>query len=125
MATSGQLGTLEGAGLARVLGSPGAEGLHEPAEGGHYPLIALPEQGREHVLADGFPPEVVPTVTSRVVPGNEVHPVRLGAASHVILSRGDSLRVERQAPLQAAQVHPAGSLEIDLRAHFSRLLPAV
>jgi hypothetical protein len=84
--------------------------------------VPLSEQRREDVLADAVAPEMVAAITPRMRGRVKVHPMILGASGHEVLPLPYALAAKPQAPLQPAEIHPAGGIEID-RHVFHHLLP--
>ena len=85
-------------------------------------VIPLAQKGREDVLADPIPPEVIAAVAARNRRGVEVDPMFVVAANYVISAVADSPSVERQASFQPIQINSACPLEIDCCVCHSRLL---
>lgn len=76
------------------------------------PLIPLPEQRGQDVLAEPLAPQVVGTVAAWQVGGIEVHPVAVLASVDPEPARADPLGAEAKAPLQAVEID-ADSFDVD------------
>ncbi|MFL5467428.1 MAG: hypothetical protein ACJ79N_10205, partial [Gemmatimonadaceae bacterium] len=63
-------------------------------------------------------PQVIATITARVMTGVQVDPVFLGSAAKVVSAFADTVSLERQAALEAGYIHATRLLEIDCWFHF-------
>jgi len=106
------------AGAAQPAPQPGHQPRHLP----DHPLVPLPQQHRQDVLADPLPPDVVPAVAARHAAGIEVHPVRLPPAPHQVAAAADPPDPEPERPHEPPGLHPAGGVHVHVRAP-SRSVP--
>lgn len=91
---------LGGSGDAREM----AEVTDQAPECREHPLIALPEQGGEDVLAEMIAPDVVAAIAAGQAGGVEVNPMGLHPAGDAVPAGGYPLSLQLHAALEAGEI---------------------